>query len=196
MIGKIEVFTGPMCSGKSAALINKIKRFEIAGKNVILIKPKKDTRDGNTVKSRDGSSYQNEDNTYLISSLKEINECLAKEDKAPDLIAIDEFHFFEDDYTEFIKLLLFLSYTRIHVAIAGLDMSHNGRPFELLGKVMCIADKVHKFTAICSNEKEDNATMTIMNEATDDDRVVGGDDVYRPASRKTWFEHHIITNEI
>lgn len=190
MTGKIEVFTGPMCSGKSAALVNKIKRFEIAGKNVILIKPKKDTRDGGAVRSRDGSHYQNNNNTYLISSLREIKECLAKEEKTPDLIAVDEFHFFEDDCEDFIKFLLFLSYKKIHIAIAGLDMSHNGRPFELLGKVMCVADKVHKFTAICSDQKEDNATMTIMHQATNDDKVVGGDDMYQPASRKSWYEYY------
>jgi thymidine kinase len=188
-MGKIEVFTGPMCSGKSAALLNKIKRFEIAGKKICLFKPKKDTRDGLSIKSRNGNIYQDSKNIFQIESLSEMIGIIKLFEKI-DLIAIDEFHFFKDDFEDFIKFLIELSYNEISVAISGLDMSHNGRPFELLGKVMCVADKVHKFTAICSFEKEDIATMTLMKIKTDDDKVVGGDDVYQPVSRKIWYESY------
>lgn len=190
-MGIIEVFTGPMRSGKSSALINKIIRFEIAKRKVILIKPKKDIRDGRAVKSRDGSEYSKEENIYQINSLKEIKEIINKIGiEALDLLAIDEFHLFEDDYEGLVDLFHFLAYSEINIAISTLDMSHNGRPFDLVGKVMCIADKVHKFKAICPFENKENAVMTMMNAPSDDDKVVGGDNLYQPASRKIWYERY------
>ena len=40
----IHGFAGPMFSGKSTALINQLKRAEIAGKRVVCFKPSIDTR--------------------------------------------------------------------------------------------------------------------------------------------------------
>lgn len=194
-MAKIEVFTGPMCSGKSAALLNKIKRYEIAGKEVLLIKPKRDTRDGNAVVSRDGGTYVSSENTYQLESLDDIDEVYLEHNKKThpktiDLIAIDEFHFFEN-CDEFIFMIMSFAVAGIDIAISGLDLSHNGRPFEMMGRVMCVADKIHKFTAICSVTKEDRATITLMNISTNDDKVVGGDDIYQPVSREVWFKNYI-----
>jgi len=198
-MGLIEVFTGPMCCGKSAALLNKIKRFEISGKNILLIKPKNDTRDGSSVVSRNGIKYNSDGNCFQLDSLKQIDEIYFQYSKKIfpkniDLIGIDEFHFFEIDEDFILKLISF-SVAGINIAISGLDMSHNGRPFDMMGKVMCVADRVHKYTAICSHTKEDIATITKMNIDTDDDKVVGGDDIYEPVSRKVWFEDHIRKNK-
>lgn len=188
MSGKIEVFTGPMRSGKSAALLNKIHRFEIAGKNVIVFKPVRDQRDKKKVKSRTGASFDKDHKIFLIEKISEIFPIIDKE--KPHLVAVDEFHFFEEDDNgeNFVIKLIEYCNSNIHFAFSGLDLSHSGKPFHLLGSVMCVADEVNKFTAICCDTSEDNATMTLLSLKTDDIRVSGGDDIYKPVCRKSWWE--------
>lgn len=43
-MNNITVFTGPMKSGKSEALLNIYNKYNIAEKNILLIKPKIDSR--------------------------------------------------------------------------------------------------------------------------------------------------------
>ena len=50
----LELITGPVCCGKSEELLRRVTRYEIAGYNVLLVKPAIDTR-STTVKSRSGS---------------------------------------------------------------------------------------------------------------------------------------------
>ena len=42
--GRIEIIMGPMFSGKSTELLRRLKRHEIAKKNVILVKHYSDNR--------------------------------------------------------------------------------------------------------------------------------------------------------
>ena len=52
----IKVFTGPMFSGKSDALLNEYdKRYHKS--RILLFKPKMDTRDYGVVKTRKGKIY-------------------------------------------------------------------------------------------------------------------------------------------
>ena len=51
----INVFTGPMKSGKSQVIINEANRQMIAGKKIQMFKPKLDTRDYEYVADRNGN---------------------------------------------------------------------------------------------------------------------------------------------
>ena len=51
----INVFTGPMKSGKSQKIINEAYRQMIAGKKIQMFKPKLDTRDYECVADRNGN---------------------------------------------------------------------------------------------------------------------------------------------
>ena len=51
-VGSITVFTGPMFSGKSEALLARLKRASYARKKVLVVKPKKDLRTEDEIVSR------------------------------------------------------------------------------------------------------------------------------------------------
>ena len=94
--GKLEVYTGPMRCGKTRELLNRVDKIGyVNGYNVLLVKPKTDTRD-QEVKTRFGSLsfpciFVDEDNP------EELLDVVNEDDK---IIAIDEVNFFSDKIIE------------------------------------------------------------------------------------------------
>ncbi len=149
-IGKIEVITGCMFSGKSEELIRRLKRAKIAKQKVKVFKPSIDTRYSIVeVVSHAGDKIE----AIPISSSKDI---LNQIDKDTDVVGIDEAQFFDD---EIIGVLRKLAKEGIRVVVAGLDMDFRGEPFGPMPFIMAIADEVLKLHAICTVCGED-ATMT------------------------------------
>lgn len=149
-IGKIEVITGCMFSGKSEELIRRLKRAKIAKQKVKVFKPSIDTRYSIVeVVSHAGDKIE----AIPISRSKEI---LDQIDKDTDVVGIDEAQFFDN---EIIDVLRKLAKEGIRVVVAGLDMDFRGEPFGQMPFIMAIADEVLKLHAICTVCGED-ATMT------------------------------------
>ena len=85
--GWIEVICGSMFSGKTEELIRRIRRAQYASLNVIILKPKLDTRDKkNTVVSHDGTVIQ-------CKTIKKSDE-IYKRVKDCKVVGIDEAQFF------------------------------------------------------------------------------------------------------
>ena len=149
-IGKIEVITGCMFSGKSEELIRRLKRARIAKLQVQVFKPSIDTRFSNIeVVSHTGEKIQAE----AVSSSIEI---LSKLSSTINVVGIDEAQFYD---VEIIKVAREISRKGIRVILAGLDMDFRGEPFGPMGNLMAIADEVTKLHAICMVCGEE-ATMT------------------------------------
>lgn len=149
-IGKIEVITGCMFSGKSEELIRRLKRARIAKLQVQVFKPSIDTRFSNIeVVSHTGEKIQAE----AVSSSIEI---LSKLSSTINVVGIDEAQFYD---MEIIKVVREISRKGIRVILAGLDMDFRGEPFGPMGNLMAIADEVTKLHAICMVCGEE-ATMT------------------------------------
>lgn len=149
-IGKIEVITGCMFSGKSEELIRRLKRARIAKLQVQVFKPSIDTRFSNIeVVSHTGEKIQAE----AVSSSIEI---LSKLSSTINVVGIDEAQFYD---VEIIKVVREISRKGIRVILAGLDMDFRGEPFGPMGNLMAIADEVTKLHAICMVCGEE-ATMT------------------------------------
>lgn len=152
MYGTLKVICGPMSCGKTEELIRQLNRAKIAKQRVILFKSSIDTRNAkDAVSSRNGSSFEAE----TIENPGEILTYLDKIDAANTgqivkVIGIDEGHFFkyngEDGISRVIKILLRRGK---NVIIAGLDQDFLGEPFETIAKLMAVADKVLKLSAIC-----------------------------------------------
>ena len=81
----INVFTGPMKSGKSQVIINEANRQKIAGKKIQMFKPKLDTRDYEYVADRNGNKLM----AINITNIEEIKNYDA------DVYVIDEFQFLD-----------------------------------------------------------------------------------------------------
>lgn len=180
--GTITVICGPMRSGKSQELIRIATKYKIAGHNWVIFKPKKDTRDGAAVLSRDGSSLS--ENILQIETISDVVDFLSKSSKTYKFIGFDEFHFFNEN---FVDLFHFINTFGTDIVVCGLDMDHTGMPVRNLADIMAISNKVIKLKSICCESKEDKGIMTIMKQYSEDTRAVGGDDIYEPLSKEYWF---------
>jgi thymidine kinase len=97
--GFIEVVCGPMFAGKTEELIRRIKRLEYAKQNVLVFKPKIDTRYAvNEIVSHNLSKKP----SILIGESKEINDYI---NESVDAVVIDEIQFFDHDIVHIVEKL-------------------------------------------------------------------------------------------
>lgn len=148
----LELIIGPVCSGKSAELIRRITRYNIAGYRVLLVKPKVDTRSP-YVKSRNGAKLECVE-LEDISNVYDINITLSiKENKKIDIVAFDEAQFFKNLFPTVKELLQ----KKFKVIASALDTDFNGESFGDIPKLITLSDSVTKLTAICMSCKNDFA---------------------------------------
>jgi len=159
--GWIHVITGCMFSGKTDEMLRLIRRAEIAGRRVLLVRPAMDDRTAaGAVQSRSGVTWQAE----AVADSSEIPPRVTAE--RASVVAIDEAQFFDDGLPEIAELLAAEGRS---VLVSGLDQDFLGRPFNAMPTLLALADQVTKLTAICT---------VCGAEATRTQRLVGG----RPAA--------------
>lgn len=182
--GRLEVIVGCMSSGKSEAFIGRIKRVRYEKRKAVVFKPSRDVRtDEKTVASRDGRTH---DAVSVASS----SDILAKHlslVESSDVIGIDEAQFFDTDQ-ELIAVVNTLIETGKRVIVAGLDTDFRGEPFEIVGRLMAIADSVSKLKAVCTecgrNAVRSQRLIDGKPAPYDAPRIqVGGDEQYQPRCR-------------
>jgi len=149
-VGKIEVITGCMFSGKSEELIRRLRRCKIAKLKTLVFKPLVDTRSEAEIISHSGQKFiaipVHNSSIILFDII----------DSTIDIVGIDEAQFFDENLEEVVKKI---AYDGKKVIIAGLDMDFRGEPFGPMPNLMAIADEVLKLHAICA-VCGDDATMT------------------------------------
>lgn len=180
--GWIEVICGPMFAGKTEELIRRVRRLKYAKKNVLIFKPKIDHRYSQTeIVSHNNSkisAIRIESSKEIIKHLKDDIHC----------VVIDEAQFLDDSIVEVAELL---ADRGIRVIVGGLDRNFRGEPFGPMPKLLAIAEKVDKLTAICV-VSGDTATRTqrLINgepaHYNDPTVLVAGEESYEPRSRN----HH------
>jgi thymidine kinase len=137
--GWVHVICGCMFCGKTDEMLRLLRRFSIAGRRVILVKPRLDTRtDEVTVVSRSGAQHQ----AVTVETSAEI-EALVGE---ADIIAVEEGQFFDEALPEVVERL---ADAGKQVLVTGLDRDFRGIPFGPMPRLMALADQVTKLTAIC-----------------------------------------------
>ena len=137
--GWVHVISGCMFCGKTDEMLRLLRRFSIAGRRVILIKPRVDTRtDALTVVSRSGAQH-----TALTVDDSARIDGLARD---ADIIAIEEGQFFDERLPEVVERL---ADGGKQVIVTGLDRDFRGVPFGPMPRLMALADQVTKLTAIC-----------------------------------------------
>lgn len=145
--GFLEVYTGPMRSGKSLRLIQRLDRLDYNEISYLLFKPETDRRDKNILSSRAmKKEYKckiiNSENTSII--MEEYQDELKNNSKK--VVAIDEVQFFDLRIKDTIDALLKQD---VNVIVAGLDTDFRGEPFEITSYLLSQADIVHKLHAVC-----------------------------------------------
>jgi len=185
--GWIHVITGCMFSGKTDELLRHLRRAEIAGRRIVLIRPAVDDRTPiGTVASRSGVAFA----ARSVQGSSGIPAIVSSE--RASLVAIDEAQFFDDGLPEICELLAAEGRS---VLVSGLDQDFLGRPFNSMPILLALADQVTKLTAICTVCGEDatrTQRMVAGRPAAKDDPliVIGGiaDDRYEARCRA----HHVI----
>jgi thymidine kinase len=138
---ELEIYCGPMFSGKSGLLITELRRAPYAGLQVIAFTPYVDNRRlKDTINSDDGASYP----AITIRHSKEILEQVLPEH---DIVGIDEGNFFDMDLPEVCNKLVLQGKK---VVVAGLDKNFRGEPFGPMAVLKQDAETVHTLHAFCT----------------------------------------------
>ena len=188
-MARIEVITGPMFSGKSEELIRRLRRATHAEQNVLVVKPKIDTRTERKIASRrkkDNSEkgFEESDSfpAHEVGSAKELIDLVTEHE--PDILAIDEAQFFQEWLLELITELLDRhESSNLTMIISGLDMDAWKKPFGIMPKLMAIADEVIKLTAVCFKCKKRPANLTYKGGGSSDKQIEVGSKIYSARCR-------------
>jgi thymidine kinase len=137
--GWVHVIAGCMFCGKTDEMLRLLRRFSIAGRTVILVKPRLDTRtDRVTVVSRSGAQHH----AISVDASAEIPSAAAD----ADIVAVEEAQFFDERLPEVVEQL---ARAGKQVVLTGLDRDFRGIPFGPMPRLLALADQVTKLTAIC-----------------------------------------------
>lgn len=191
----ITVIIGPMFSGKTSELIRLIDRKRIAKKNCLIIRHADDKRfdhlsttvsnevQGNNIlrhiTTHNEFRYQKCDILYL-SNLSGDDELFANICLKYHVVAIDEGFFF----VGINKFCNELANNNVEVIVATLESSYQQRLFPEIGELIANAEIVIKLTAICMRCENEDASFTIRTIESDQEILVGSDDIYQAVCRK------------
>jgi thymidine kinase len=154
--GWVHVICGCMFCGKTDEMLRLLRRFSIAGRRVLLVKPRLDTRtDADRVFSRSGAQHE----AVTVDDSSQI-EGVAGD---ADIIAIEEGQFFDERLPDVVERL---ASAGKQVIVTGLDRDFRGIPFGAMPRLMALADQVTKLTAIC---------VLCGEPATRTQRLIGGE---------------------
>jgi thymidine kinase len=183
-MGKIEIITGPMFSGKTSSLIRMIIRFKLSKRGYVLFKPKMDDRYSNDeVVSHD----QNSLSAVCIETSADILK-FCEENQEIKNIGIDEIQFLNKDNPErMITDLIKLRNSGYHIIASGLDMDAMGSPFRFIPNLLAIADQVYKQKAVCFDCGEDAGFSHRTVKSTEQVQL-GSQDKYKALCLDCWLK--------
>jgi len=172
--GEIQLILGPMFAGKSTELIRRVRRYQVARRKVVVVKPQIDDRYGSSgVVTHDRLTFPG----LAPGSLSEVQDQLM----GCDVIGIDEGQFFSD----IVEACEALAKAGKTVIVAALDGTYQRRPFENISRLISVADTVEKLLAvchICSGVAPFSARLT----GEPGDVLIGGEDKYVAVCRGCW----------
>lgn len=157
-----------MFSGKSEELLRRLKRAEIAGLRVLLVKPALDTRgSAQRICSRDGRCMD----AVSVPHAQDILPIAADY----DAVGIDEMQFFDLAIVATVRALYA---TGKRVILAGLDTDHRDNPFGATHLLMAIPEAdIVKLHAVCMRCKGE-ATRTFRKSTSQTQVEIGDADKY------------------
>ena len=137
--GWIEVICGSMFSGKTEELIRRLRRAQIAKQRVEIFKPFIDDRySEDHIVSHSSQKIPSK----IVKHSYEIQENATD----ADVVGIDEVQFFDKAIVDVCQNL---ADSGKRVIVAGLDQDYRGEPFEPMPRLLCVAEYITKYLAIC-----------------------------------------------
>ena len=196
--GSITVYTGPMFSGKTQALMARLRSKERAHKKVLVVKPELDDRFHSLAeivsKQRTAQRFEKHASmaAYPIKNAEQLGALIKQIE--PDVIGVDEAQFFDDSIGWVLDLIAHQSGGVIgdveiprglDIYAAGLDLDAWAKPFGPMPNLLAFADRVEKFTANCFQCGQD-ARLTQKIGGSGGRIEVGADDLYEARCVECW----------
>jgi len=176
MAGYLELWIGPMFSGKTTQLIQTYKQYHYIGKNMCVVNYHLDQRYHDTMLSTHDKMMIPCLQTSLLKNIK--HDALQS-----DVILINEGQFFADLFNEVIDLV------EVHkkkVYICALDGDFKREKFGSVLDLIPYCDKVTKLNALCSSCKNGTKALFSHRLTQEEDQVVIGSDNYMPLCRRCY----------
>lgn len=156
----VTLICGPMYSGKSTSLFQRMERLLYAGKKILLIRPKKDNRgyfthsEGIDLNAVEEKFKENLDtcNTEEIS----LAEAMAIQKGKWDAVFVDEYFMIPGAHN-------LCHLTDIDIYYGGLLASSECELFDETIKILPYCDKIKKLNAVCMDCKSENASYSYAN---------------------------------
>ncbi|OYT73183.1 MAG: thymidine kinase [Chloracidobacterium sp. CP2_5A] len=183
--GWIEVIAGGMFSGKTEALITRLRRALIARQAVQAFKPRLDDRyEADFIVSHSQLRIK----TQLVEQAEDILDCLSP---ATQVVGIDEGQFLGG---ELVDVCCRLADEGRRVIVAALDLDYRGEPFEPIPRLLAMAEYVTKPQAICV-VCGDPANFSQRLTADERRVVVGADGLYEARCRRCFVPYPVPPSE-
>jgi len=172
--GQIQVIFGPMFSGKSTELMRRVRRFQVAQYNCLVIKYAKDTR-----YSEKGMATHDKNTMEAMPAncLRDVRSLALK----ACVIGIDEGQFFPDT-VEFCEEMANMGKT---IIVAALDATFQRKAFGNILNLVPLAESVVKLNAVCMQCFKE-ASYTKRLGAEKEVEVIGGADKYQAVCRRCY----------
>lgn len=180
-MNNLEVYKGPMFSGKSTALLKRASKCTEEGISYLLIKPMIDTRyEGHdALKSEMGFVTCHTGERCLALKVKNLSKV---DYQNVSYLLVDECQFFDpQDVKDFLDNIP----SNQHVVVSGLDLDYLKRPFESMDIVTKVARRVYQLTSTCDICGND-ALYTCRTVHSSDRVLLGGAESYSPRCHRCW----------
>lgn len=161
-----------MFSGKTTALIERLRAAHASGAKTVAIKPLRDTR------YQTGALASHAGATLAAVNVAKTSGVVAAAGDAA-VVGIDEAHFFGSGLG---AACIALVSSGARVIVAGLERDHRGQPFEPFPRLLVEADDVIKLSgpcALCGRPAIHSQRMVDSSERI----VVGGAEAYQARCR-------------
>ncbi len=152
--GVLEIYTGPMFSGKTQELIHRVQKIQyMENSEIEFFKPDSDKRNQGYIYSR-GTNIHYSCITIPFNEPEQIYV----NSKNKQVIVIDETQFFSKTIVDVVENLM---KENKNVILAGLDLDYRGKPFGPMPELMSIANSdIKKYAGICMSCKKNPGTRT------------------------------------
>ena len=198
-LGRIEVISGSMFSGKTEELIRRLIRSKIARQNVLIFKANLDDRyDKVDIQSHSGMSLRSQPIAITEDGVKEIKRLIDEHNRTKGpvhVVGIDEIHFFHDSIVDLCDQL---ADQGIRVVAAGLDLDFSDEPFEPMKRLLAKAEHISKLQAICNQCGADGSKTFLKVKKISDPKapLIGGLDLYEARCRNCFQRPDIDEQEV
>ena len=172
--GYLEIFIGPMYSGKTSKLLEIYKQYKFCNVPIEVINYSEDTRYHDTM-----LSSHDEIMIPCIQTLKMSDVMNEERIQKADVILINEGQFFED----LVPVVLELVQLKKKVYVSGLDSDFERKKFGTLLDLIPMCDKVTKIHSLCSLCKDGTAGIFSLRLTQEKEQKVIGSECYIPVCR-------------